>query len=285
MLFRSAVASVATTTVLGYQSGTSGDDVLTGSAFADTLNPGAGADLVHAGAGNDTINLATDGTWGQGYAAANQGFPGSAATGQQVALEGKVRFADVLDGGDGADTIELTSGNDAFFLHDAYSLFNTSVTLVNDAKGLASSARVSAIDVIHGGTGDDIIDLTSTDYSIAGVLLDGGADNDILWGNAGNDTLLGGDGADTLYGGSGNNALNGGLGADVFQYAKGGTAHDTIEDFQAGTDKIALFGATSTTEVTAALNNGHATLSWGSQTIELVGITDTAGFAGWLQLS
>jgi hypothetical protein len=75
------------------------------------------------------------------------------------------------------------------------------------------------------------------------------------------------------------------LGADLFQYAKGGTAHDTIEDFEPGTDKIELFGAASTAEVTAAIHNGHATLTWGTQTLDLIGITSTAGADAWLQLA
>jgi Ca2+-binding RTX toxin-like protein len=266
-------------------SDTSGDDLLNGTALADTLNPGTGADLVHAGAGNDIIILVQDGTWASGYAAANQGMAAIAATGQQILLEGKIRFADVLDGGADTDTLQLTSGNDAFFLHDAYSLFNPGAVLTKDAHGMASCARAVGIEVIQGGAGDDLIDLTSTDYTIGGVRLEGGAGNDILWGNAGNDVLQGGDGADSLFGGSGNNNLNGGAGADLFQYAKNGTGHDTIEDFQIGSDQIELYGATSIAEVTVALNGDHVTVTWGAQTIDLVGITSTNGAAAWFHLA
>jgi len=281
-----SVASSATADVLGYQAGTAGDDVLTGSAFTDTLSPGAGADLIYAGTGDDTLNLAADGIWTSGYAAANQSLAGGTpGTGQQVLLEGKVRFADILDGGGGADTVQLTNGNDAFFLHDAYSLFNAQAVLTNDAQGQANTARAVAIENIHAGAGDDIIDLTSTNFSIDGVRLFGDAGNDILWGNLGNDTLQGGDGMDTLFGGAGNNTLNGGAGADIFQYVTGGTASDTIEDFAIGVDKIELYGAASTAEVSAAVNGDHVTLSWGSQTIDLVGITTTVGVDAWLQLA
>ncbi|PIQ51240.1 MAG: hypothetical protein COW02_15120, partial [Comamonadaceae bacterium CG12_big_fil_rev_8_21_14_0_65_59_15] len=281
-----SVASAPSSSVLGYQDGTPGDDVLTGSAFADTLNPGSGADLVNADTGDDTLNLTADGTWSSGYAAANQSLAGTTTgTGQQVLLEGKVRFADILDGGGGADTVQLTSASDAFFLHDAYSLFNAQAMLANDAQGQANTARAVAIEGIHGGAGDDIIDLTSTTYSIAGVSLFGETGNDILWGNLGNDTLQGGDGNDTLFGGAGSNTLNGGAGADIFQYAKGGAAHDTIEDFAIGIDSIQLYGAASTAEVSAAVNGDHVTLSWGTQTIDLVGINSIAGVDAWLQLA
>jgi Ca2+-binding RTX toxin-like protein len=285
-----SVASTASTFVMGNQTGTAGDDVLTGTAFDDTLNPGTGADLINAGAGNDTINLTPDGSglsaWVFGvYAAANQGLPGSAFTGQQVPLNGNMRYFDIVNGAVGTDTVQLTNSSDAYFLDDVYSRFNASAVRTNDAQGKLNTARVVAIENIHGGAGDDIIDLTSTNYSIAGVNLFGDAGNDILWGNVGNDTLQGGDGNDTLFGGSGSNTLNGGLGADLFQYAKGGTAHDTIEDFEPGTDKIELFGAASTAEVTAAIHNGHATLTWGTQTLDLIGITSTAGADAWLQLA
>ena len=269
-----------------------GADVLYGienivaSQYDDTLQTDGNSNTVRAGGGNDILTLSSDGIWASGYVAANQGLPGSAATGQQVSIEGKVRFADVLDGGEGtADTLRLTSGHDAFFLHDAYSLFNTDAVLANDARGMASSARVIGIEVIMGGAGDDIIDLTSTDYTIGGVRIDSGSGNDVLWGNAGNDVLQGGKGNDTLFGGSGTNTLNGGEGADVFQYAKGGNAVDTIEDFEAGIDKMVLFGAASTSEVTAALKVDHVTLTWDTQTIELIGITSTTGFGDWLQLA
>ena len=277
------VVSSPSDSVLGYQDGTDGDDVLTGSAFADTLNPGAGADLITAGAGNDMLNLTADGIWSGGFAAESQSMVGAPGTGQQVLLEGKVKFADIMDGGGGADTVQLTNGNDAFFLDNAYSLFNVHAVLANDAQGNLNTARVISIENIRGGAGDDVIDLTSTNYAIAGVHLFGDEGNDILWGNMGNDTLNGGDGNDTLFGGAGNNTLIGGLGADLFQYVKGGSAHDIIQDFLPGTDKIQLFGAASTAEVSAAVVGDHVILTWGAQTIELLGINSTAGFDVWLQ--
>ncbi|MCF8211026.1 MAG: hypothetical protein K9K38_16735, partial [Rhodoferax sp.] len=280
-----SASSPATTAVLGYQVGTAGDDVLTGTAFADTLITDSGADLVNAGAGNDTLTLSTDGTWASGFASANQGMAGMGGTGQQVLLYGKVRFADVLNGGEDADTLQLTSGSDAFFLHDAYSLFNIGAVLTQDTGGKLSAARSSGIEIIQGGAGDDIIDLTSLDYTIGAVSVFADIGNDIVWGNAGNDTLQGGEGADTLFGGSGSNTLNGGAGADLFQYAKSGTAQDILQDFQAGIDTIVLYGALSTAEVSATAKTDRVTLIWGTQTIDLMGITSTTGWETWLQLA
>jgi Ca2+-binding RTX toxin-like protein len=292
--FSDATAGVTVSLSLNFATGQSIDtdkflsiENVNGSLFADSVIADVNSNMINTNVGNDSITLVADGIWGSGYAAANQSMNGSAATGQRVALDGKNRFFDVADGGEGADTLLLTTGSDAFFLHDAYSLFSSSMVLTNDYSGMASRARSAGIEVIQGGSGDDIIDLSSASYTILGLTLNGGSGNDILWGNVGNDTLLGGIGDDTLYGGAGSNTLNGGLGADLFQYAKGGTAQDTIEDFLAGTDKIQLFGATSTSEVAAAINNGHVSLSWGSQTIELMGISTlpSAGVGDWLLLA
>lgn len=256
--------------------------ITAGKGYALT-NTGAGTSLKGSGL-DDTITLGVEGVWGSGYAALNDGSPGVAGTGQKLALDGLNRFADVLDGGNGADTLDLTAGNDAFFLHDAYSLFSSGTALANDGRGMPSTARLGNIEVIHAGAGNDLIDLTSPNYAIAGVLIDGGAGNDILWGNAGDDTILGGEGNDVIFGGAGHNTLSGGAGSDSFQYVKTGTAHDVIQDFLPGTDFIQLFGAASVSEVTVALSGGHVVLTWGTQTIELTGITSTTGSNGWFQL-
>ena len=80
--------------------------------------------------------------------------------------------------------------------------------------------------------GDDIIDLTSPDYSLAGqdIKVAAGAGNDTLWGSDANETLHGGDGKDALFGGVGINELIGGAGADEFQFTRTST-NDTVADF------------------------------------------------------
>ena len=263
---------------------TTGNNTLNGTAFADTLNPGTGADLVRAGAGNDTINLIADGIWSSNFGVANEGSPGSAGTGEVIMLGGKNSFADVLDGGADADTLQLTAGSDAFSLHDAYSAFNINVKLASDGRGNLSTARSIGIETILAGGGDDIVDLTSADYAIIGVLIDGGAGNDVLWGNGGDDRLVGGTGNDKLFGGGGGDTLNGGAGADVFQYTKGGSGADTIEDFSPGSDKIQLFGAVKVSEATVAMNGDHVRVSWGGQTIELIGLASTTGSDAWFEI-
>ncbi|HEX8625406.1 MAG TPA: M10 family metallopeptidase C-terminal domain-containing protein [Allosphingosinicella sp.] len=83
-----------------------------------------------------------------------------------------------------------------------------------------------------------------------------GSGNDVLTGNdsanrldagAGDDTLVGGGGDDVLIGAAGADTLTGGDGSDTFRFGFGdsgvGVGRDTITDFQDGTDKIDLAGA------------------------------------------
>ena len=137
-----------------------------------------------------------------------------------------------MDGGADVDTVELTDASDAFFLHDSFSGFHSSLTLSNDHEGKSGTARIENIENINAGDGDDIVDLTSSDYSLAGqdITVDGGAGNDALWGSDANETLNGGDGIDKLFGGAGINNLIGGLGADEFQFTET-SSDDTLGDF------------------------------------------------------
>jgi Ca2+-binding RTX toxin-like protein len=140
----------------------------------------------------------------------------------------------VIEGGADTDTIELGDGNVAFFLHDAFSGFNSSVQLSSDSTGEQSKARLENIEKITGSDGNNIIDLTSPDYSLAeqSIEVDGGLGADIIWGSDANETIKGGDGDDELFGGAGTNVLTGGLGADEFQFTMT-SKNDSVTDFNA----------------------------------------------------
>jgi Ca2+-binding RTX toxin-like protein len=99
-----------------------------------------------------------------------------------------------------------------------------------------SGARISGIEIIDAGAGNDVVDLTSRLYDYGDVTILGGSGNDYLWSSAGNDMLYGGEGNDDLFGGAGNDTLYGDDGNDVIKGAQG---NDTI-DGGAGNDK--LFG-------------------------------------------
>ncbi|PTB86248.1 hypothetical protein C9939_03755, partial [Pseudidiomarina aestuarii] len=165
------------------------------------------------GAGDDVIEYQKDATWSGSYAAKNVGDPDMDGTNEQVNLQGYTRSQDIFDGGDGTDTLSLTSGNDALFLDDK----------ITDP---GVSPRISNIEVIDAGNGDDIVDLTSETQSYGDVTVLGGTGNDIIWSNAGDDVLDGGEGNDTLWGGAGNDTLSGGDGIDVLN---GGAGDDVLQ--------------------------------------------------------
>jgi len=155
-------------------------------------------------------------------------------------------------------------------LSNAASL-NVQITAANSAGTFVLDGTVgndviaasSAIDVIDGKAGFDMVDYSDATTGIAaslatglgsagaagdtytgieGILgsafsdtlvgdesdnyLAGNAGDDILMGGGGNDTLIGGIGSDTLSGGAGNDLLAGGMGADVLD---GGAGIDTAD--------------------------------------------------------
>ena len=95
----------------------------------------------------------------------------------------------------------------------------------------------------------------------------GGDQNDSLRGGAGNDVLTGGDGNDQLYGDSGVDRF-------MFDDAWG---DDTIHDFaNDGVEKInlaAVAGIDSLADLTIANVTGGAMITFGDDTIKVMGVT------------
>ena len=219
----------------------SGDDSITGNSLGnviegglgnDTIKGGSGDDILDGGAGDDTIILESNDTFGSDLFAYNISTSLQAGTEEWINLAAKTRFGDVMDGGADVDAVELTDGSDAFFLHDSFSGFHSSLNLTADDNGKSGTVRIANIENITSGAGDDTVDLTSPDYSLIGqnITVDGGSGNDTLWGSDANETLKGGEGDDELFGGAGTNILTGGAGADEFQFTKTST-NDTVKDF------------------------------------------------------
>jgi Ca2+-binding RTX toxin-like protein len=77
------------------------------------------------------------------------------------------------------------------------------------------------------------------------AVLNGNAFDNVLLGTASKNTMNGGAGNDTIYGKGGMDVLAGGAGADrfVFDTKLSRSNTDTIKDFKAGSDKIALDNA------------------------------------------
>ena len=110
-------------------------------------------------------------------------------------------------------------------------------------------SRLSGINEIYAGAGDDIIDFSSSRYSYAGTCMsvhgeDGDdviwltGNNNSIWGDAGNDRIIGGASGDTISGGSGDDYMHGGGGEDIFAFGNG-WGNDIVEQLPDG--KVTLW--------------------------------------------
>lgn len=131
-------------------------------------------------------------------------------------------YRDVLNGGEGNDTIRALAGDDTV---DG----GTGADFINGEEGN---------DLLHGGADNDVVDGAAGNDQVFG---DAGADT--LWGADGNDTLEGGDGDDKLYSGAGADTLTGGDGSDTFVY-RAGDGNDVINDAR-NADTLILQGLTT----------------------------------------
>lgn len=207
--------------------GSTGNDTLTGLDGSDVLYGFGGSDTLYGGAGNDVL------------------YDGGYRSPSGSVYSFYDQSADLLDGGDGNDT--LTGGTGDTLLGGAGndwleqgSQFCGATTmeggLGNDTLSAHSNASLSGDEgddrlqvwageqsTLMGGVGDDllrsIIEFGGIEGNL-GNLLDGGEGNDTLWG-AGSDTVLGGAG-DDLIGYHGTPSQDTGMVIDA------GTGDDTI---------------------------------------------------------
>jgi len=254
----------STPVVINTIQGATSDDILNGTTGIDEISTGLGADVVSALASNDVITLAADGVYGNGYVAMNVSNNSSVGTNEAIGLNGFNSFSDVIDGGADTDTLNLTIGNDAFFIDDVYSDTHDSLasSLTSTTQGIDSIARITNLEVINAGEGNDVVDLTSSNFIMANaVVINGEAGNDTLWGSNGNDTIDGGDGNDSIFGGTGSDTLTGGAGGDTFQFtATAGS--DVITDFSLIDDAIQLYYRAEDNHTNADLYFTKGILTW-----------------------
>lgn len=218
----------------------------------DYIEVSASANLIDAGQGDDRISLlSTNIVWQSSFAAFNAGSIGQEGTGRLIDITGMHRNSSIIDGGAGSDTLQLSSRSDAFFLEDRFSDFHSSAQLVLDEDGNLNLPRLVGIENIEAGLGNDLIDLTSKKFSLAGNIMsiNGGEGHDTIWGSDANETISGGSGNDHLFGGFGSNSLLGGAGADVFEFVVSET-NDVILDFSPiQGDVIHVFGSRDASDI------------------------------------
>ncbi|MGU3363103.1 cadherin-like domain-containing protein [Methylobacterium sp. M6A4_1b] len=218
--------------------GGEGSDVLVGASGADLLFGGTGDDRIDGGEGNDQafgdlgrdIVSGGDGDdrleGGGGDDVLADGGGRDVALGQDgddVLVAARDGAEDVLDGGDGADTLDLTA--------------TTMGVSVDLAAGVSAGSetgrdRLVSIETVRGGSGDDVLLGSSAAETLAG-----GAGEDRLAGGGGDDRLEGGPGADALSDGAGSDVVSGGAGDDAVAVAldgeadrfDGGEGRDTLD--------------------------------------------------------
>ncbi len=105
------------------------------------------------------------------------------------------------DGLGGNDFLIMSDVGDAFFINDG-----------------AGNSLLKNVEIIQAGNGGDVIILADSVITLADIIINGGAEGDIIWGNTGDDYIDGLTGDDLLDGGPGADVLLGGADNDVLYY-------------------------------------------------------------------
>lgn len=224
-----------------------------GNNGANTLNGGGGADILtgfggndsyvvdnlgdiiveDASAGSDSILTSIDWQLAGGLSVERLAAADSQATtalnlfGNELAntIEGNAGN-NFLDGGTGADVMSGFGGNDVYLVDD-----------VGDQVNEAANGGFDIVytDLSYALSAGQAIDALAARDNSAATAMD-------LTGNERDNAVLGNAGANRLDGGGGGDLLVGYAGADTFAFTTAAAAGnaDTIVDFVAGTDKLAL---------------------------------------------
>ena len=263
--------------------GTGGDDIINGLGGDDTIDGGAGFDTINGGDGNDTLTGGGDGTAETVHG--NVGNDSITSTGEgsyfgdggdDLIVAGLSLGVpdEILDGGDGIDTLDVTSftGDYAIslatgttgFAFESFVNFENLVT----GDGADTLAGTSGANTIRSGDNKDIV----TGGNGADTLIgEGGPDT--LFGNAGNDTLFGGTGDDKLIGGVGKDTMTGNAALDQFTFLDGDTAAT-----RAGADVITDFNQTHKDLIKLKAMDADTTLA-GDQKFQFIGAGAFTGVA------
>jgi Ca2+-binding RTX toxin-like protein len=246
-----------------------GDDTVYGYGGNDLLVGHGGADYLDGGEGNDIFLIGGFGSGVQGTTSkADDGNPEWIATGAKH---------DVIVGGDGVDTLRITTGigantkaagtivlnNDNFKSMEVVQVGGTvgrlnvedsALQLLNDHYYFKANGTVADLSNALGNNGGTInnVVVDASGLTTNGLRFEGNANQqtfigtskaDVFVGNGGNDTLTGGGGADTFVFGKVYEQVVTGSSTTVQTYTNTAfnlTGVDTITDFTRGTDKLEL---------------------------------------------
>jgi Ca2+-binding RTX toxin-like protein len=246
-----------------------GDDTVYGNGGNDLLIGHGGADYLDGGTGNDIFVIG-------GFGSGVQGTTSKADDGNKEWIATGAKH-DVIVGGDGVDTLRITTGigantkangtvvlnNDNFKSMEVVqvggtvgrlNVENTDLQLLNDHyyfKANGSVADLSNTLGNNGGTINNVV-VDASGLTTNGLRFEGNANQqtfigtskaDVFVGNGGNDTLTGGGGADKFVFGKVYEQVVTGSATSVQTYTNTGfnlTGVDTITDFTRGTDKLEL---------------------------------------------
>lgn len=246
-----------------------GDDTVYGNGGNDLLIGHGGADYLDGGEGDDIFVIG-------GFGSGVQGTTSKADDGNKEWIATGAKH-DVIVGGDGVDTLRITTGigantkangtvvlnNDNFKSMEVVqvggtvgrlNVENTDLQLLNDHYYFKANGTVADLSNTLGNNGGTInnVVVDASGLTTNGLRFEGNANQqtfigtskaDVFVGNGGNDTLTGGGGADKFVFGKVYEQVVTGSSTTVQTYTNTAfnlTGVDTITDFTRGTDKIEL---------------------------------------------
>lgn len=268
----------------GHAWGHAGDDWFYDINSNGNINTGVGADFVDAansindGSGDITIKIEIDGKWSSGYSAVNVGSDnGTIATDERVDISGYAKIEDTIIGSQNANVHLRLQDWDKFITEKGIVLaLDDRFSNQHSEVDASEAGRLVNLSSISTSTANDIIDLTSSNFSAVNkdLRVEAYAGNDVIWGSDANETIIGGDGNDTIFGGAGSNELTGGEGADLFEFTAS-SINDSITDYSFSQGDTLRFylredGSDAENNFTADGN----TLSWGGVSVTFLNVSN-----------